>query len=144
MPFEQASRIPSDKERPMPSESSTAPGLAAREFVISRTLDAPRELVFRAFAEADRLAQWWGPTGFAIQVSRLEFRPGGIFHYRMQAPDGREMWGRFTYREIAPPERIVWVNAFSDPDGNLARAPFGDTIPLEILNTVTLVEQGST
>jgi uncharacterized protein YndB with AHSA1/START domain len=108
---------------------------------MTRTFDAPRDLVFKAFAEPERLARWWGPQGCAIQVSKLEFRPGGVFHYRMSFPGGQDMWGRFTYREIVPPEKIVWVNAFSDPEGNLTRAPFGETIPLEILNTVTLVEQ---
>src|SRR5687767_1594226 len=86
---------------------------SGEDFVITRTFDAPRDLVFKAFSEAERLAQWWGPKGCTIRVSRLGFRPGGTFHYRMQMPDGFEMWGRFTYREIDAPERIVFVNAFS-------------------------------
>lgn len=127
----------------MPANSHPGPATEGQELVITRTFDAPRELVFKAFSEAERLARWWGPQGCTIEVSQLDFRPGGIFHYRMALPDGHDMWGRFTYREIVPPERIVWVNAFSDPAGNLTRAPFGDTIPLEILNTVTLEERGS-
>jgi len=115
-----------------------------REFVITRVFDAPRELVFKAFSEAERLAQWWGPKGCTIRVSKLEFRPGGIFHYSMQFPNGAEWWGRFVYREIVAPERIVWVNSFSDEAGNITRAPFGETVPLEILNTVTLSEQDGT
>jgi uncharacterized protein YndB with AHSA1/START domain len=126
----------------MPTSSDTNSAPRGQELVITRTFDAPRELVFKAFAETERLAQWWGPKGCTIAVSKLEFRPGGTFHYRMTFPGGPEMWGRFTYREIVPPEKIVWVNAFSDPDGNLTRAPFGQTIPLEILNTVTLTERG--
>ena len=114
------------------------------ELVITRVFDAPRALVFQAFAEAERLAQWWGPKGFTIHVSKLDFRPGGVFHYRMAGPNGRDMWGQFHYREIVEPERIVFVNTFSDPDGGLTRAPFGpsfETYPLEVLSTVTLVEQ---
>lgn len=115
---------------------------SAQPLIITRTFDAPRELVFRAFAEADRLAQWWGPKGCTIRVSRLDFRPGGEFHYRMSFPGGHEMWGRFIYREIVAPERLVWNNTFSDPDGNLVRAPFPDVVlPLEIQNTVTLSEE---
>src|SRR5215216_6709914 len=84
------------------------------ELVIQRVFDAPRSLVWKALSEAERLAQWWGPKGCTIQVARLEFRPGGLFHYSMHFPDGEPMWARFLYREIAPPERLVWVNSFSD------------------------------
>ena len=114
------------------------------ELVISRVFDAPRALVFQAFTEAERLAQWWGPKGYAIHVSKLEFRPGGVFHYRMAGQNGHDMWGQFFYREIVAPERIVFVNTFSDPEGNLTRAPFGKSFgsyPLEVLNTMTFVEQ---
>ena len=124
----------------MPTPNSS--NATTQAFTMTRTFDAPRALVFKAFAEAERLAQWWGPAGFEIHVSRLEFRPGGVFHYRMAGANGNEMWGRFVYREIVEPERIVWVNSFSDPEGNLLRAPFGSTIPLEILNTITLAEEG--
>ena len=125
----------------MPTDSSVSPAPSARQFEISRTFNAPRELVFQAFSEAERLAQWWGPKGFAIEVSKLEFRPGGMFLYRMVAPNGQDMWGRFVYREIVAPERIVWVNSFSDPEGGITRAPFAETFPAEILNVMTLTEQ---
>jgi uncharacterized protein YndB with AHSA1/START domain len=110
------------------------------EFVISRVFDAPRELVFKAQAESERLEQWWGAKGFTTRVIKLDFRPGGIFHYSMRTPDGREMWGKFVYREIVAPERIVFTNSFADKDGNMIRAPFSSTWPLEILNTLTLSE----
>jgi len=74
---------------------------AEREFVISRVFDAPRELVWKAWTEAPRLAQWWGPKGCTIRVVKLDVRPGGIFHYAMQYKPGHDMWGRFIYREIA-------------------------------------------
>jgi uncharacterized protein YndB with AHSA1/START domain len=112
------------------------------EFVITRSFDAPRDLVWQAVSESERLAQWWGPKGFTVTVFGFEFRPGGIFHYRMENPGGFTMWGKFTYREITAPERIVFVNAFSDEAGNLTRAPFFDgRWPLEILNTLTLSER---
>lgn len=125
----------------MPTPSSNE-HVAAKAFTMTRTFNAPRSLVFKAFSEAERLAQWWGPVGFEIHVSKLEFRPGGVFHYWMAGQDGNDMWGRFTYREIIEPERIVWINAFSNPEGDLVRGPFSPVLPLEILNTVTLEEQG--
>jgi uncharacterized protein YndB with AHSA1/START domain len=112
----------------------------ADRLVITRVFDAPRELVFRAWTEPERLAQWWGPTGFKVRVVKLDLRPGGIFHYCMVAAGGGEMWGRFTYGEIKPPERLVFINSFSDPEGNITRAPFADAWPLEMLNIVTFDE----
>ncbi len=81
-----------------------------KEFVITRTFDAPRDLVFKAWTEAERLAQWWGPKGCNITVSKLELRPGGTFLYSMKMSNGPAMWGKFVYREIVAPERLVFVN----------------------------------
>ena len=113
------------------------------EFVITRTFDAPRDLVWQAFAESERMARWWGPKGCTIGVARFEFRPGGLFVYSMGWPDGGVMWARFAYREIAAPERLVFVNSFADEAGNIQRAPFFDgRWPLEVLTTVTFAEAG--
>ncbi|MBS1504980.1 MAG: SRPBCC domain-containing protein, partial [Bacteroidetes bacterium] len=70
---------------------------------------------------------------------KLDFRVGGIFLYGMDL-NGAQMWGIFRYREIAEPERIVFVNSFSDEEGNITRAPFHQAWPLEILNNLTLDE----
>ena len=108
--------------------------------VITRVFDAPRELVFKAWTERERLMQWFGPKGFTLQVAKMDLRPGGIFHYSMLAPNGQEMWGKFVYREIVAPERIVLINSFSDKDGNITRHPMSPTWPLEMLSTTTLTE----
>lgn len=109
------------------------------EFVISRTFDAPRDIVFRAFSEAERLARWWGPKGFDLTVLKLEFRPGGTFHYRMDS-SALTMWGRFTYREIVAPELLTFIVSFSDEHGGVTRHPLSDTWPLETLNTIYFME----
>jgi len=111
-----------------------------KELVITRTFNAPRKLVYKAFSEAEALGQWWGPKGAQLKVHKLEFNPGGIFLYSMQSPMG-EMWGKFNYLEIVEPERIVFTNSFSDKDGNITRAPFSNDFPLEIMNILTLNEQ---
>jgi uncharacterized protein YndB with AHSA1/START domain len=52
--------------------------LAEAELGIIRTFDAPRDRLWRAFSEADRLACWWGPKDVAMPVATLDFRPGGL------------------------------------------------------------------
>jgi uncharacterized protein YndB with AHSA1/START domain len=110
------------------------------ELVITRTFDAPRELVFKAFTDSDHLKHWWGPKGFTMNVTKLDLTSGGIFHYSQRSPEGQEMWGKFVYREIVAPETLVFTNSFSDEEGNTVRAPFNPTWPLEILNTLSFVE----
>jgi uncharacterized protein YndB with AHSA1/START domain len=124
-------------------------GTASEEFSISRVFDAPRDLVFKAWTESERLALWWGPKGFKMLIAKLDLRPGGVFHYCMQAPEGSamggKMWGKFVYREIEPPRRLVFVNSFSDEAGGLTRHPLAPIWPLEVLNVLTFAEhQGKT
>ncbi len=111
------------------------------EFAISRVFDAPRERVWKAFTEVERLIQWWGPKGFTMDTAKLDLRPGGMFHYCMRAPNGLEMWGKFVYREVAAPEKLVFVNSFSDEKGDSTRNPFSPAWPIEVLNTMTLSER---
>jgi uncharacterized protein YndB with AHSA1/START domain len=114
---------------------------ASRPFVISRTFDVPREKMWKAWTERDRLVQWFGPKGIKIRTASLDFRPVGTFHYCMEIPDGKQMWGKFVYRESVAPERIVWVNSFSDESGGVTRHPFNASWPLELLSVLTLSEQ---
>jgi uncharacterized protein YndB with AHSA1/START domain len=113
----------------------------ADDFVISREFDAPRDLVFKAWTEPERLAQWWGPKGFTMKSANVDLRPGGMFLYGMVAPDGSEMWGKFVYREITPPERMVFIVSFSDENGGTTRHPMAPTWPLQMINTLTLTER---
>jgi len=124
--------------------TSSAPAAAATnsEFVITRVFDAPRELVWKAFTEPERMQRWWGPKGFTVIAANMDLRPGGIYHYGMRAPDGSTMWGKFVYREIVRPERIVLVNSFSDEAGNITRHPLSPTWPLQMLSTFLFTEQG--
>jgi len=109
-------------------------GDQSAKFVASRTFSSPREAVFRAFTEPDQMKQWWPPKGFTMLVSNMDLRPGGSYHYAMRAPDGTEMWGKFVFREVVPPERLVLVNSFSDPYGGLTRHPMSATWPLQMLS----------
>jgi uncharacterized protein YndB with AHSA1/START domain len=114
----------------------------SRAFVISRVFDAPRDLVWKAHSELEALKQWWGPKGFTWVTGSLDFRPGGMFLYGMRSPSGQEMWGRFIYREIVEPERMVYVMSFSDRKGGVTRHFLNPEWPLEMLNTATFTEEG--
>ena len=114
-----------------------------REFVISREFDAPRDLVWKAWSDSEALKQWFGPKGFKTFHAQNDPRPGGTFHYGMRAPNGSEMWGKWTYREIVRPERLVWIASFSDKAGATTKYPTMMDWPREMLTTATFEDRGS-
>ncbi len=111
-----------------------------QDFTITRAFNAPRQLVFDVFTQPEHMAKWWGPKGFTMLVNNMDLRPGGSYHYCMVSPEGFKMWGKFVYREIIAPERVVFVNSFSDEQGNLTRHPMAPNWPLEVYNTLILTE----
>jgi uncharacterized protein YndB with AHSA1/START domain len=107
-----------------------------RQIAIERVFDAPRELVWSAWTDCEHLKHWWGPTGWTLPVCKLDLRVGGVWHYCMRSPDGKQdSWGKSTYREIVEPERLVLTDAFSDEQGNVAA-----NMP-EMLNTILFQEE---
>lgn len=120
--------------------SSTDTVAPSADFVTSRVFDAPRELVWKCFTEPERMQQWWGPKDVKVVRSEMDFRVGGTYLYGMQTPDGSIMWGRQVYREIVPPEKIVFINSFSDKQGGLSRHPMAPTWPIEMLSIFTFEE----
>ena len=111
-----------------------------KPFEISRVFDAPRAKVWQAWTEPARLKQWWGPKGFTVHTCKVDLRPGGTFLYGMKAPDGSDVWGKFVYREIKAPEKLVFVVSFSDPQGGVTRHPSSPGWPQYILSTVEFSE----
>jgi uncharacterized protein YndB with AHSA1/START domain len=85
-----------------------------RALTFTRFLAAPRDRVFRAWTDADQLAQWWGPAGFTNPVSEVDLRPGGAYRIVMRAPDGREFPATGRYLEIEPPSRLVFTDTIED------------------------------
>ena len=124
----------------MAARSNTAVESTDRALVVTRVFDAPRDLVWKALTEPEHLEHWWGPKGFTSRVHKLELRPGGTFLYCQRSAEGREMWGKWVYREIVAPERLVIVSSFTDDKGNPARHPFEPNWPLEMLGTSTFTE----
>jgi uncharacterized protein YndB with AHSA1/START domain len=106
---------------------------AKRELTITRIFDAPRERVFKAWMDPERMAQWWGPKDFTNPVCELESRPGGAIRIDMRAPDGTVHRMTGIFREIVEPALLVFTAVAEDQAGN----PL-----LEALTTVTFAEQG--
>jgi uncharacterized protein YndB with AHSA1/START domain len=112
----------------------------AKPFAISRVVAAPLDRVWKAWTDAKQLKKWWGPKDFEIVSTKVDLKPGGVFHYHLKSPEGQDMWGKFVYREIAPQKRLVFVVSFSDEMGGVTRHPLSPSWPLTILSTVTFVE----
>jgi uncharacterized protein YndB with AHSA1/START domain len=112
-----------------------------REFVMARVFDAPLEFVWKVWTECEHLKHWWGPKGFTVSFCNNDLRPGGRLHYCLRSPDGQDIWGKFAYREIVAPERLVFINSFSDEQGGTTRHPLHLTWPLEMLSTITFAEK---
>src|SRR5689334_22844874 len=87
---------------------------ADRDVIMRRVFNAPRQMVWDAFAKPELLKRWFGPRGWSLAVCDVDHRVGGAFRFVLRGPDGREMGMRGTYREIAPPERSVHLESFDD------------------------------
>jgi uncharacterized protein YndB with AHSA1/START domain len=116
-------------------------GAESADFVYSRVLDAPRERVWQALTEIERIKVWWPPKTFSVIAASLDLRPGGVFHCGIRSFEGYKVWGKFVYREVAPPERLVYVNSFSNEAGELKRHPIVPTWPAETMTVVTLEDE---
>jgi len=92
------------------------------EIVITRTLDAPIDLVWRAWTDPERLKSRWGPRMFTSPSIKIDLRVGGSYLSCMRGPDGRDYWSTGVYREIIPLERLYATDCFSDENGKVVPA----------------------
>ncbi|MDE3172644.1 MAG: SRPBCC domain-containing protein [Gemmatimonadota bacterium] len=131
----------------MAESGSGAPAPTDRDIVIIREFDAPRPLVWDAWTRPEHLARWWGPRVFTNPVCELDVRPGGRFRIVMRAPDGTDYPMSGVYREVVPPERLVytndlsgqpeaWMDMLNDARGTPRGTPVDDSVV-----TVTFVER---
>jgi uncharacterized protein YndB with AHSA1/START domain len=116
---------------------------SARDLVITRIFDAPRELVWKAWTDPERMKLWWGPERFTAPVCKMDLRVGGRFHFCMRSPQGQDFWNTGVYLEIVEPSRLVYTDMFADENGNVVPASHyglpGDWPPESVV-TVTLEE----
>ena len=85
-------------------------GRAERRLEMERHFEAPRDRVFAAWTEPDRMKHWWGPAGWTIPWSEADLRPGGAFRYAMRSPEGDEHIVEGTIAGIDPPRLYVTVS----------------------------------
>jgi uncharacterized protein YndB with AHSA1/START domain/ketosteroid isomerase-like protein len=102
------------------------------DLVLTRTFDAPRELVFQVWTDPKHLALWWGPDGFTNPVCEVDARVGGAIRIDMRAPSGAVYPMSGTFEEISEPERLVFISSALDANGKSM---------FDILNTVLFEEQ---
>jgi len=106
---------------------------STREITLTRIYDAPRDLVFRAWTEAEQLARWWGPDEFAVAMAESDPRAGGALLIVMRAQDGTELPMRGVYEEVVAPERIIVTSKIPGPGD----VPIGESV-----HTVTFADLG--
>jgi uncharacterized protein YndB with AHSA1/START domain len=107
--------------------------LAEPELVIMRVFNAPRDLVWTAWTDPKHAVLWWGPKEFPAADLEMDLRPGGVWRGRLRSPDdGRELSHKGVFREVTPPERLVFTFSW-DEDGERG---------LETLVSITFADQG--
>lgn len=128
--------------------SSTLVSETDREFTLTRTFKAPRELVFKTFTDPEMLKKWWGPKGFTTPVWKLEPRVGGEMLFCMKFPPEvvgqgpgfpEEQWVKGVVREFRAPERLAYTNVFVDANGKRLDDP---ALPREMVTEFDFEEQG--
>lgn len=107
--------------------------IADREVVITRTLDAPRELAWEAMTNPRHIVKWWGPSGFTTMIEKMDFRVGGVWEHTMISPDGTRYPNHSIFKEITPPSKLVYDH------GDGERILFESTITLQETSGGTLI-----
>jgi uncharacterized protein YndB with AHSA1/START domain len=86
----------------------------ASDLVLERVLDAPRDLVWKAWSTPEHLKQWWAPKPYETPECEMDLRPGGKFYTRMTGPDGFDSSGTGCFLEVVEGEKVVWTSALGE------------------------------
>lgn len=117
----------------------------ARDLVITRVFDAPRDLVWDAWTKPEHFMKWWGPREFTSPACKMDMRKGGRYLWLMRGPDGKDYWTAGEFKAVEPKSRIVYTDNFSDEKGNAVPAShygLGGDWPETTLVTITLEDLG--
>ena len=121
----------------------------AKQIEVTRTFNAPVEMVWKVWTDAELIKRWWGPKHFSAPVAKLDFREGGTSLVSMQAPKemgGREFYSIWRYVKIIPLQTIKFIQSLSDEMGNKTdptKLGMPPDFPIDILTVVTFKEVGN-
>ncbi len=119
------------------------------DLVVTRILDAPLELVWKAWTEPEQVRRWWGPKYYTSPSCKLDLRVGGKYIFAMQAPadqGGQVSYTSGVYQRIVPMELLEFTQGLSDADGNRIdpqQAGMPADFPKEMHTVVTFKAKGS-
>jgi uncharacterized protein YndB with AHSA1/START domain len=115
--------------------------LETKTLTIERTFDAPKDKVWRAYADKDWFERWWGPEGWETTVKEFDFRPGGRVHYCMKCVDenqgewfGQESWGLMMLEAISEPNSISAQDRFSNAEGTVEESMPRQRFEIELVD----------
>ena len=111
-------------------------------FTIERSFAVSQERLFKACTNVEDLMQWFAAPGTRVIKAAQDFRVGGVYHYGTASPQGQEMWGKVTYKEITPNSRLVYLQSFSDKDGGITSHPMAPTWPKEMVTVFEFIPEG--
>lgn len=115
------------------------PPTKENELQIVRILDAPRELVYKIWTDAEHLKKWNAPKGCTIHYSMIDIVPGGEFLSVVKNPDHPDCWVKGVYLELQEPGRISFSMEMSDENGNTGLPQYKDQDwPASTIVTITL------
>lgn len=110
---------------------------------VSRTLNAPRDLVWHVWTDEQHLMQWFGPKGATMLKSKCDLRVGGMMHCHMEVAQGFQLWARWVFTAVTRPELLAFINSLSDEKGGITRHPMALDWPPEILTTIHFKADGN-
>jgi len=87
-----------------------------REIVTTRVLNAPRELVYKAWTDPTHVAKWWGPSGFTNTIQEMDVKPGGVWRFMMHGPNGINFPNKIVFIEVIEPELLVYKHSGEGDD----------------------------
>lgn len=122
------------------AEVNVTKDLENNTLIIEYVANAPKEKVWRAYAEKEMFEKWWGPEGWETTTKEFDFRPGGRVHYCMKCVDenqgewfGQESWGLVVMQEVNAPDSFMGKDYFSDAEGNQNSEMPGQTMSVELV-----------